>query len=322
MRSRQASGNIVVMGGWTADDISDQSGRIAVVTGANSGLGFETAAALGAHGGTVVMAARNADRLQAAMAELRRRHPGADLEPTVVDLASLASVREAAARILAAHAKLDLLVDNAGVMAIPRAETADGFEMQFGTNYLGHFALTGLLLPAMVSTPSSRVVLVTSLARWAGWIDFSDLNGRKRYGRWKAYGQSKLADLVFAVELDRRLRSARAETIALAAHPGYAATNLQTDTSWFKNTYYAIGNRVLAQSAQAGAWPQLYAATAPGVHGGELYGPGRAGGLRGHPKRERIESRARSAEVARRLWEVSVNATGVAYELFEERGPA
>jgi NAD(P)-dependent dehydrogenase (short-subunit alcohol dehydrogenase family) len=299
---------------WTAGDITDQSGRIVVVTGANSGLGLETAAALAAHGAKVVMASRNAERLQAAMAEVRGRHPDAIVEPLMLDLASLASVREAAEKILAAHRKVDLLVDNAGVMAIPRSETEDGFEMQFGTNYLGHFALTGLVLPAMVRTPGSRVVIVTSQARRIGRIDFSDLHGRGRYGRWKAYGQSKLAGLMFAVELDRRLRTAKAETIAVAAHPGYAATNLQAGSSWLQSTYYGIGNTLFAQPAYAGAWPQLYAATSEHVHGGELYGPGQGGGMHGYPKRDRIEARALDPQTGRRLWEASVTETGVEYD--------
>ncbi|MGO8874835.1 MAG: oxidoreductase [Acidimicrobiales bacterium] len=303
------------MARWTADDIPDQSGRTAVVTGANSGLGLETAAALAAHGATVVMASRNTDRLRAAIAEVRRRHPEADVEPVLLDLASLASVGEAAARIRSAHGTVDVLVANAGVMAIPRAETVDGFEMQFATNYLGHFALAGRLLPAMIAAPGSRIVTVTSIVRRIGRLDFDDLHGRARYGRWTAYGQSKLADLVFAVELSRRLSAAGAETIALAAHPGYAATNLQTGTSFLQNASYAIGNTVFAQPAYAGAWPQLYAATAPGVKSGELYGP--AGGMRGYPKRDRIEARAMRPSVGRRLWAASVKATGVTYEALE-----
>jgi NAD(P)-dependent dehydrogenase (short-subunit alcohol dehydrogenase family) len=299
---------------WTADDIADLTGHTAVVTGANSGLGLETSAALAAHGATVVMASRNSDRLQSAMAEVRKRHPDADLEPALLDLASLASIRGAAASIGAAHPNIDVLIDNAGVMAIPRAETTDGFEMQLGTNYLGHFALTGLLLPALLSTPGSRVVVVTSLMRRVGRIDFDDLHGRARYGRWSAYGQSKLADLMFAVELDRRLRASKAGTIAVAAHPGYAATNLQTGTSWFQNGYFAVANHLFAQPAYAGAWPQLYAATSAAVQGGELYGPSQAGGSRGYPKRDRIEARATDESTGRRLWNASVQATGVGFE--------
>jgi NAD(P)-dependent dehydrogenase (short-subunit alcohol dehydrogenase family) len=302
---------------WTAEDIPDQSGRTAVVTGANSGLGLETAAALAARGATVVMASRNIDRLQTAMSEIRRRHPAAEVEPVILDLASLASIREAAAQIRAAHPTIDLLFDNAGVMAIPRAETVDGFEMQFGTNYLGHFALTGLLLPAIISTPGSRIVAVTSQARRIGRIDFDDLHGRARYGRWSAYGQSKLADLVFALELGRRLRAAGAEAMSVAAHPGYAATNLQTATAPVQRAAYAVGN-LFAQPAYAGAWPQLYAATAPGVHTGELYGP--ASGMRGYPKRDRIERRAIDPAIGRRLWEASVAETGVDYDALTAEG--
>jgi protochlorophyllide reductase len=305
---------------WTSADINDLSGRVAVVTGANSGLGFETSAALAAHGARVVMAGRNADRLEQAMSDIRLRSPAASVEPLIVDLASLSSIRDAAADLLVTHPKIDLLVDNAGVMAIPRADTVDGFETQFGTNHLGHFALTGLLLPAMISTTHSRVVVITSKARHIGRIDLDDLHGRKRYGRWAAYGQSKLSNLIFALELERRLRAAHTETIALAAHPGYAATNLQTGSSWYQNAYYAIGNILFAQSAAAGAWPQLYAATASGVHGGELYGPSQSGGMRGYPKRDKIEARARNTDVARRLWEASVAATGVSYDSLSGAG--
>ena len=200
-----------------------------------------------------------------------------------LDLASLQSVREAAAEILADHERLDLLIDNAGVMAIPRGETQDGFEMQFGTNHLGHFALTGLLLPAMLDVAGSRVVVVTSLARLIGRIDFGDLHGRRRYGRWKAYAQSKLANLVFVEELQRRLQAAHAATIAVAAHPGYAATNLQRPSNPLQRVYYQVGNSFFAQSAAAGALPILYAAVAPGVAGGELFGPDKMGGSRGAP---------------------------------------
>ena len=251
---------------WTAEDIPDQSGRTAVVTGANSGLGLETAAALAAHGATVVMASRNIDRLQTAVTEVRHRHPAAEVVPVILDLASLASIREAAGQILANHPSIDLLFDNAGVMAIPRAETADGFEMQFGTNYLGHFALTGLLLPAIISTPGSRIVAVTSQARRIGRIDFEDLHGRARYGRWAAYGQSKLADLIFALELGRRLRAAEAEAIAVAAHPGYAATNLQTATAPLQRAAYALGN-LFAQPARSCTQPRRRACTAASCMG-------------------------------------------------------
>ncbi|MHB1508596.1 MAG: oxidoreductase [Acidimicrobiales bacterium] len=302
------------MKGWTAADIGDQSGRTAVVTGANSGLGFETSAALAAHGAKVIMASRHRDRLATATEEIRRRHRAADVEPVLLDLASLSAVGDAARSILATSPSIDTLIDNAGVMAIPRAETVDGFEMQLGTNYLGHFALTGLLLPAMASTPGSRVVVVTSVARRIGRIDVADLHGRRRYGRWAAYGQSKLAVLVFAVELERRLRASKSETIALAAHPGYAATNLQRGSGGLRARFGSLAGELFAQSAAAGSWPQLYAATAGDAHGGELYGPGGLSGMRGHPRRERIEARALDACTGRRLWEASVSETHIAYE--------
>jgi len=303
---------------WTADDIGDLSGRIAVVTGANSGLGLETSAALAAHGAHVVMASRNPERLDAAIAEVGRRHAGASVEPVLLDLASLESIRKATAEILAAHQTLDILIDNAGVMAIPRAETADGFEMQFGTNHLGHFAFTGMLLPALIATPGSRVVAVTSLVRRIGRIDFDDLHGRKRYGRWKAYSQSKLANLLFVQELERRFRAADVETVAVAAHPGYAATSLQHGSNRFEHSYYWIGNFLFAQSAAAGAWPQLYAATVPGVQGGELYGPGSMGGAKGFPVRNRIEAAGLDPLVAGRLWAASARETGVDYDILNE----
>ncbi len=310
-----SSANICVVAPFRTEQVEDQSGRIVVVTGANSGIGLETSAVLAGRRAQVVMAARNPGRLAAAAVEVRRRHPGASVRTVVLDLASLESVRAAAVEILAGCEKLDLLIDNAGVMAIPRAETEDGFEMQFGTNHLGHFALTGLLLPAMVQVAGSRVVAVTSQVRRTGRIDFDDLHGRRRYGRWKAYAQSKLANLLFVEELERRLRAAEAATIAVAAHPGYAATNLQSGSTWLQGAAYQIGNAVFAQTAADGALPSLYAATAPGVGGGELFGPDKMGGMRGSPRREKLEKRALDEAVARRLWDVSARETGVDYAI-------
>jgi len=298
-------------------DIPDQHGRTAVVTGANSGLGLETAAELARHGAHVILTGRSPERLEAAMADVRLRVPAASVAPVTLDLASLASIRKAAATILAVSEAIDLLVDNAGVMAIKRSETEDGFERQFGTNHLGHFAFTGLLLPALLHRQGSRVVVVTSFMRLLGRLDFEDLHGRRRYGRWKAYNQSKLANLLFATELERRLRATPgAETISVAAHPGYAATNLQRGDSLTQSAALSIGNTLFAQTAAAGALPILYAATAPGVVGGALYGPGTLG-LWGRPRKERLDWKGRNEEAARRLWEASVEETGVAYpELF------
>ncbi|MBI2711025.1 MAG: SDR family NAD(P)-dependent oxidoreductase [Actinobacteria bacterium] len=299
---------------WTTDDIADQSGRVAVVTGANSGLGLETAVALAAKGAHVVMAVRDPARGEAARKEVLERARGASVETSALDLASLDSVRAFAERTIDAHPRIDLLFNNAGVMALPREETADGFERQIGTNHLGHFALTGLLLPGLVGVPGSRVVTTTSLMRRTGRLRFDDLHGRRRYRRWEAYGQSKLANLVFAVELQRRLEDAAAPTASLAAHPGYSRTNLQRTSSRSSGSALeAIGMRVfgsVGQSAAAGALPQLRAALDPAASGGELYGPALAG-FRGAPTRERIERRASDAELGRRLWEVSVRETGV-----------
>jgi NAD(P)-dependent dehydrogenase (short-subunit alcohol dehydrogenase family) len=303
------------MDGWTSDDMPDQTGKVALVTGANSGLGFETSVALAKRGAKVLMAARNSAKLDDAMAGVRSRQADADIEPVSLDLASLASIRSTAAAVLAKHKTIDLLILNAGIMAVPEATTEDGFESQFGTNHLGHFALTGLLLPSMLDQDASRVVVVTSDARRIGRIDFSDLHGRRHYRPWRAYSQSKLANLIFAETLDRRLRAAKAPTIAVAAHPGYAATNLQAGSNRLQTFYFQLGNSLFAQPATAGAWPQLYAATMADVAGGSLYGPGQRGGTQGHPKLLKVEARAIDPETGRRLWDISEQETSVHYNL-------
>ncbi|XRQ13620.1 oxidoreductase [Actinomadura welshii] len=299
------------MRGWTVRDIPDLRGRRAIVTGANSGIGYHTALQLARRGASVVLACRSAERGQAAFDRVRAAAPDADLALGSLDLADLSSVREFAARH--GDAALDILVNNAGVMAIPRRTTAEGFEMQFGTNHLGHFALTGLLLPALRSAASPRVVTVTSGFAWSGRFDFDDLQGERRYRKWTAYSQSKLANLVFAKELDRRV----AEVTSVAAHPGYAATNLQQtgprmQGSTLMERAAGIGNALVAQSAAAGALPSLYAATAPDVHGGACYGP-RLLQYRGAPTEVVTPPRANKPEHAERLWDVSETLTGVAY---------
>ncbi len=218
------------MSNWTMNDIPDLQGRVALVTGANSGLGLETTRALAAHGAHVIMACRNSEKAREATTNIKQAVPGASLEVTTLDLASLSSVHHCVASIQQTHERLDLLFNNAGVMAVPRSETKDGFELQFATNYLSHFVLTGLLLPRLLNTPHSRVVTLTSMARSSahGRINFDDLNGKRSYGRWTAYGQSKLANLLFAEELQRRLSRAGSTTISVAAHPGFARTELQT----------------------------------------------------------------------------------------------
>jgi NAD(P)-dependent dehydrogenase (short-subunit alcohol dehydrogenase family) len=295
---------------WTTDDIPDLAGKRAIVTGANSGLGYQTALALAHHGATVVLACRSAERGEKALASIRAEVPDGDLVLGSLDLADLASVRAFAE----AHQEpLDLLVNNAGVMALPRRTTADGFEMQFGTNHLGHFALTGLLLPALLERPAARVVTVTSLMHWPGRIDFGNLDAERGYHKWPAYCQAKLANLVFAKELDRRVAFA-----SVAAHPGYASTNLQQvgpnmTGSRAGKAFYALGNLLLGQSDAAGALPSLYAATAPGVEGGQCYGPRGLLQSRGAPGRVHTRGHAADPELGRRLWEVSEERTGVTY---------
>ncbi|NDU75599.1 SDR family NAD(P)-dependent oxidoreductase [Actinomadura sp. DSM 109109] len=299
------------MGGWTAGDIPDLHGRRAIVTGANSGIGYHSALQLARHGASVVLACRSAERGQAAAERMRTAAPGADIVLASLDLADLASVREFAGRH--GEAPLDILVNNAGVMAIPRRSTADGFEMQFGTNHLGHFALTGLLLDALRAAPSARVVTVTSGFAWTGRLDFADLQGERRYRKWTAYAQAKLANLVFAKELDRRVP----EVTSVAAHPGYAATNLQQAGPRMQgNTLMekaaGWGNALVAQPAAAGALPSLYAATAPDVRGGACYGP-RLLQYRGAPGRVATPRHADRPGLGARLWEVSETLTGVRY---------
>lgn len=287
--------------GWTAADIPEQGGRTIVVTGANSGLGAATTQLLAGRGATVIMACRNL----AKAAPVAQRITG-DVSVRELDLADLSSVR----RFADQTADIDVLVNNAGVMAVPERRTADGFEMQIGTNFLGPFALTGLLLPRI----KDRVVSLSSLMYRGGRITLDDLNWhRRRYRRWAAYSQSKLADLMFAVELDRRLREAGAQIRSVAAHPGYAATELQGHTESFQDALMAMANRVIAQDAQRGALPTVYAATMPDVAGGEFYGPGGPGQVRGDPKRVGIGRAARDTTTARQLWTTAEQLTGVSY---------
>ncbi len=299
------------MTSWTAADAPDQTGRTALVTGANSGLGLRTSIALASKGARVLMACRDAGRAQEALERVRAAAPGAQVELVSLDLASLDSVQRAAEVVASRLDALDLLVDNAGVMATPRATTADGFELQFGTNHLGHFALTGRLLPLLLAAPEPRVVVVSSAAHRMGKIDVDDLQSERSYSRWGAYGQSKLANLLFARELDRRVPA----LLVAAAHPGYAATHLQNGHgSALLAGVMRIGNAVLAQSDQAGALPSIYAATMPDVRSGDYWGPGFAE-LRGAPKRVGRSKAASDDAMASRLWEQSERLTDVAYAL-------
>ncbi len=297
----------------------DLAGRTAVVTGANSGLGLETARQLAAHGAHVVLACRDGKRGTDALADIARSTPGAALELASLDLAELASVRDFADAYNAAHDGLDILINNAGVMAIPARVTLDGFEMQFATNHLGHFALTGRLLPSLLVKPAARVVTLSSLVALIGSIHFDDLQSWHRYQPWMAYAQSKLANQIFAFELDRRARASGVGLISVAVHPGYASTNLQTTGPRMagrrlQTGFMQVGNAIAGQSSGQGALPALYGATMPGVTGGEYFGPGGPLGLRGHPQRVRPTRAGRDIVTARRLWEVSVELTGVGYD--------
>jgi len=295
---------------WTSDDVPGQHGRLAVVTGANTGLGFETARILAARGASVVLAVRDTDKGKAAAARIAGTAPGADVTVQPLDLASLDSIRAAAAELRARHPRIDLLVNNAGVMFPPRQTTPDGFELQLGTNHLGPFALTGLLLEQMLPVPGSRVVTVSSLAhRIRARINFDDLQSQRSYSRVAAYSQSKLANLMFTYELARRLSGAATATIAVAAHPGLAATELSRNFPAIAAFSYAL----VSQNAAMGALPILRAATDPGVLGGQYYGPGGIFGARGYPKLAASSRRSRDTAIQRRLWTASEELTGVTF---------
>jgi NAD(P)-dependent dehydrogenase (short-subunit alcohol dehydrogenase family) len=293
----------------------DQSGRRAVITGANSGLGLVSARALAKAGAEVVIACRNLEKGEAAAASIRREVAAARVSVRELDLADLASVRGFASGILAEGAALDLLVNNAGVMAPPRRETVDGFESQFGTNHLGHFALTGLLLGPLLAAPEPRVVTVSSGAHRLGRMRWDDLQRKRGYNNWLAYGQSKLSNLLFCFELQKRATAASADLTSVAAHPGYARTNLQfAGPSAWEGLIMRATNVVFAQSAEMGALPTLYAATVPDLPGGSFVGPDGLAEQRGYPRIVTAAERAYDEEAWRRLWEVSEELTGVRYE--------
>ncbi|MBT2406695.1 MULTISPECIES: oxidoreductase [unclassified Streptomyces] len=305
------------MPGWKAANIPDQSGRTAVVTGANSGIGYVAARELARRGAYVLLACRSAARGRAAVVRLRAEVPGSEVEFMPLDLADLSSVREFAKSCAQRRDALDLLVNNAGVMALPFGRTADGFETQFGVNHLGHFALTGLLLPQLLAAaPGGRVVNLSSGFHVLGDIDLADLNSEHSYRRWVVYGRSKTANLLFTHELARRLASAGSGIVAAAAHPGYAATNLQAAAPRQEGRKAAarlmeLGNAVIAQPAATGALPTLYAATAPGVRPDDFIGPRL--GWRGAPVRSWRAKRTLDDTAGERLWAASEKLTGVSY---------
>jgi len=304
---------------FTASDVPALGGKLFVITGGNSGIGFEAARVLVQKGGRVVLACRDQKKMAEASAQLRAEASGADVEEVVVDLSSLASIERAAAEIGRRHDHVDVLINNAGVMALPERSTADGFEMQFGTNHLGHFAFTGRLLPLVSKAPNGRVVTVSSLLHRRGRIDFAAIPKPARYDQDKQYAMSKLANLLFTYELHRKLRAASSRAIATACHPGYSATNLQTAGPQMKGsaalgTVMKVMNAVVAQPAAVGALGTLFAATG-NVEGAEYLGPTGFMELRGAPVRGRSSRASYDEAVAHRLWDVSEKLTGVTFDL-------
>jgi NAD(P)-dependent dehydrogenase (short-subunit alcohol dehydrogenase family) len=298
------------MSKWTTANMPDQTGRTAVVTGANTGLGYETAAALAAKGAHVVLAVRNLDKGKAAADLISRATPDANVAIQELDLTSLDSIRAAADQLRSNHESIDLLINNAGVMMTPKSTTKDGFELQFGTNHLGHFALTNLLLDRVLAVPGSRIVTVSSQGhRFVRGIRFDDLQWERDYGRIRAYGQSKLANLLFTYELQRRLQGTN--TIAVAAHPGGSNTELGRNTPALVRSVFDVVGPLLMQSADMGALPTLRAATDPGVLGGQYYGPDGFGEQRGYPKIVASSEASHDTDAQRRLWTVSEELTSV-----------
>jgi NAD(P)-dependent dehydrogenase (short-subunit alcohol dehydrogenase family) len=298
------------MGKWTTADIPDQTGRTAVITGANTGLGYETAAALAAKGAHVVLAVRNLEKGKEAARRIEQATPNAQVHLQELDLTSLDAIRAAADQLRSGHESIDLLINNAGVMMTPKSTTKDGFELQFGTNHLGHFALTNLLLDRVLAAPGSRIVTVSSQGhRFVNGIRFDDLQWERDYGRIRAYGQSKLANLMFTYELQRRLQGTN--TIAVAAHPGGSNTELGRNTPALVRSIFDVLGPRLMQGADMGALPTLRAATDPGVLGGQYYGPDGFGEQRGYPKVVASNEASHDVDAQRRLWAVSEELTSV-----------
>jgi NAD(P)-dependent dehydrogenase (short-subunit alcohol dehydrogenase family) len=302
---------------WTQQDIPDLSGKVVVITGANSGLGLECSKTLAAKGATVVMTARNLQKGEQARADILQEQPNASLDLMQLDVGNLSSVSDFAAAFQARYDRLDILLNNAGVMAIPRQETPDGFEMQLGVNHLGHFALTGHLLDLITQTPQARIHNVSSSANYSGSINFDDLMGEKEYGRWTAYGQSKLANIFFTFELQKRLTAAGFDTLANTSHPGLVIGNLQENSVEQSGTRieawaYSFSKLFLAQDIEMGVLPMLYGMTAEDAKGGVFYGP-KILNLRGYPKEQKANDAAYDGDALKRFWAVSEELTGVHY---------
>ena len=295
---------------WGSDYIADQKGRVAIVTGSSSGIGYEAARVLANKNATVIIAVRNLDKGNSALEKIKAGYPEADARVMEIDLADLESVRRFSEQFKQEYSRLDLLINNAGVMMPPYCKTVDDFELQFGTNHLGHFALTGRLLDLIKSTPRSRIVNVSSGAHSYGDLDFDDLHCENRpYKKMKAYGDSKIANLYFTYELQRKVEKAGLNTLAVASHPGWTATELQRHTGLF-----SFLNHFFAQGLEMGTLPTLYAAVAPDVKGGDYYGPDGWKEMKGYPKKVQSNKLSHDKEIAAKLWDVSENLTGVEYK--------
>lgn len=297
---------------WTANDIPDQSGKLILITGANSGVGYESALALARKGARVLMACRSIEKGNEAKQAILKQVPNAQIEVMPLNLGNLKSIQDFAQKFTATHSQLDVLMNNAGIMSLPYGTTADGFEQQLGTNHLGHFALTGHLLPTLIATPNSRVVTVSSSAYMTGQMHFDDLQSQQHYSRWGAYEQSKLANILFTLELQRKLEAVHSQTISVAAHPGHAVTNLQSHgINRFEHWRSRLMNSITGQPADEGARSQLYATTSPDVRGGDFYGPKWI--LWGEVVKVEINARGKNPADAARLWQISEQLTGVHY---------
>jgi NAD(P)-dependent dehydrogenase (short-subunit alcohol dehydrogenase family) len=305
---------------FTEESVPDQAGKVAVITGANSGIGYEATRVLAARGARVVLACRDTGKMADAVARLKRELPSATLDTVQLDLSSLAAIRRAAATLLERYPRIDLLINNAGVMAIPYRETADGFEMQFGTNHLGHFALTALLVGRVRAATAGRVVTVSSLLHRNGKLVLEDIPKPAKYDEKKAYSMSKLANLLFAYELDRRLKAGKSRALSVACHPGYSDTNLQSVGPSERGSSIGLAaaklaNRFIAQPAAMGALSTLMAATDENVRGGEYVGPTALFTLRGHPVIGTSNEASHDVAMAQKLWEISEKLCGVRFDL-------
>jgi NAD(P)-dependent dehydrogenase (short-subunit alcohol dehydrogenase family) len=301
---------------WTADLISSQTARTFIVTGANNGLGYVTTRELARHGAHVIMAVRNATKGEEALRKLRAAQPDASLELRLLDLSDLDSIHAFATGIIANHVPVDVLINNAGIMMPPRSLTRQGFESQFATNHLGHFALTSLLFDTLKAGRDARVVTVSSTLHRRGFIHFDDLTGEQKYSPLAFYAQSKFANVVFGLELDRRLRAGRVPVKSILAHPGYSATNLQsTGPTGLLKLVLKLTNRVVAQDVEIGALDQLYAAADLKAESGQFIGPDGRGESRGYPTIVQPVESAKDSETGRRLWRVSEELTGVHFDI-------